>query len=182
MAILPYLNASDVPEEYRNLLASGNSMQRIVMHSLEGGKTFLGFGDWIRFKSRFDPRLRQMVILQVGYLLRNEYEVSHHVKISRDFGVTDADLKAIMDETAGRASSLEPHEATTLRAAREMVKQRRLSPETSVAILRHFVPELVVELVVIASFYTFVALVIDTLGVDVEDSFAPYLKDMPFSV
>jgi len=180
MAILPYLNASDVPEEYRDLLSRGISMQKLVMHSLEGGKTFLGFGDWIRHKSRLDPRLRQMIILQVGYLLRNDYEVSHHVKISRDFGVTDADIIAIMQESAERPSALKPAEKVALRAARQMVRQRKLSDDTTADIVKIFAPELVVEIVLIAGFYTFVALVIDTLGVDVEESFAPYLKEMPY--
>jgi alkylhydroperoxidase family enzyme len=180
MAILPYLNANDVPEDYRDLLARGISMPRIVMHSLEGGKTFLSFGDWIRFKSKLDPRLRQMIILQVGYLLQNDYEVSHHVKISRDFGVTGDDMAAIMQETKAGTSSLPAVDRLALRVAREMAKERKLSADTTRELVRSFSPELVVEIVMIAGFYTFVALVVDTLGVDVEDFYEPYLKDMPY--
>lgn len=38
MAILPYLDAKDVPEEYRARLARGTNTERMVMHSLEGGR------------------------------------------------------------------------------------------------------------------------------------------------
>ncbi len=180
MAILPYLDAKDVPEKYRPLLARGTNTERMVMHSLEGGRTYLSFGDWIRSKSRLDHRLREMVILQVGYLLKNEYVVSHHIKISRGFGVADADLRAIMDETAGLDARLRPSEAAALRATREMVQDRRLSKQTTTDILMHFTPELLVELVLIAGFYSFADLFLGTLCVDVEDSFKPYLAEMPF--
>ena len=65
---------------------------------------------YIRHESRLDPRLRELAILQVGYLERSPYEYSHHVKIGREFGVTDDDIRAIADETEGRpthARSLE---------------------------------------------------------------------------
>ena len=181
MAILPYRNADDLPEEYRALLARGTNGQRTVMHSLEGGKAYLAFGHWIRFKSRLDPRLREMIILQVSYLRKNEYELSHHIKIARDFGVVDSDFRAIVEATAGRPTTLAPSEAVALRAAREIVQDRQTSAATNADILAHFTPELFVELVLIAGFYTFVDLFLASMRVDVEDAYRPYLAAMPFA-
>src|SRR4051794_10909103 len=56
-------------------------------------------GGYIRFKSKLDPRLRELAILQVGWMEKSEYEFTHHVKIGREFGVTDDDIAGLMAET-----------------------------------------------------------------------------------
>ncbi|WP_343394747.1 carboxymuconolactone decarboxylase family protein [Candidatus Amarobacter glycogenicus] len=61
---------------------------------------------FIRNKSRLDGRLRELAILQVGDTLpRSEYEYSHHIKIGRDFGVGDDDIRSIASESAGEVST-----------------------------------------------------------------------------
>jgi alkylhydroperoxidase family enzyme len=64
-------------------------------------KAFNGIGNFIRFKSKLDTRLRELAILQVGWLEKSEYEFTHHVKIGKEFGVTDADIEGLFAETAG---------------------------------------------------------------------------------
>lgn len=181
MAILPFVNTDELPVEYRTLLTPGSNLHRLIMHSLDGAKTFLEFGNWIRFKSHLNPRLRQMLILQVAHLLENRYQMSHHVKISRDYGVTEPDMQAIINETNGLRSTLGPLEKAALRATREMVTKRRLSPQTAAEVREYLMPELVVELVLIVGFYGFVAMTIDTLEVEVEETFIPYLAQTPFA-
>src|SRR5262249_58585900 len=65
-------------------------------------------GGYIRHKSKLNPRLRELAILQVGWLEKSEYEFTHHVKIGKEFGVTDDDISALMIETEGVQSRLEP--------------------------------------------------------------------------
>lgn len=180
MSILPLVDTSALPEEYRKLVARGTGTQRTIMHSLEGGRAYIAFGNWIRFRSRLDPRLREMIILQVGYVLRNEYEVAHHIKLGPTFGVRDEDFRAIIDETRGRDGKLPTNEATALRAAREMVLERRLTPATSAALVEHFDPELVVEIALIAGFYSFADMFLGAMAIDCEDEYRPYLATMPF--
>ena len=64
-----------------------------------------GLAMYIRYGSKLDPRLRELAILQVGWLARSPYEWSHHVKLGREFGVTDDDIRAMVEETAGRPSN-----------------------------------------------------------------------------
>ena len=105
MARLPYLDRADLKPEHQDLLARNINLYRALVHSPDGARTFSALGQFIRHTSRLDPRLREMAILQVGYLARSPYEYSHHVEIGRDFGVTDDDIRAIGDETAGRRPS-----------------------------------------------------------------------------
>lgn len=71
--------------------------------------------------------MRQLAILQVGYVTRSIYEYSHHIRISREFGVSDADIRAIADKTQGRATGLDRLAKAVLRAAREMTSTLEIS-------------------------------------------------------
>lgn len=50
----------------------------------------------------------EIATLQVGYLTRPAYEYSHHIKIGRNFGASDGDIRVIVEETNGRPTSLDP--------------------------------------------------------------------------
>ena len=92
MARLPYLEADQVAPEYRDMLKRNTNLHKLLVNSPEMARAFSGMGGYIRFKSKLDPRLRELAILQVGWLEKSEYEFTHHVKIGREFGVTDADI------------------------------------------------------------------------------------------
>jgi len=55
---------------------------------------------------------------------------AHHVKIGKEFGVTDDDITAMMAETEGKPSKLEPLAKAILRGAREMVRELAMSDAT----------------------------------------------------
>jgi hypothetical protein len=61
---------------------------------------------------------------------KSEYEFTHHVKIGKEFGVTDDDIAALMAETEGKPSKLEPLAKAILRGAREMVRDLAMSDAT----------------------------------------------------
>ena len=123
MARVPYLDKSDLAPENQELLARNITLHRALAHSPNGLRAFGGLGTFIRHKSRLDPRLRELAILQVGYLARAPYEWSHHVKIGREFGVTDDDIRALIAETEGKSSKLEPLAKLVLKAAREATER-----------------------------------------------------------
>ena len=106
MARVPYLQKSDLAPEDQALLDRNINLHRALVHSPGGARNFSRLGGYIRHKSTLDPRLRELAILQVGYLARSAYEYSHHIKIGREFGVTDADIRGMIDDTEGRQSRL----------------------------------------------------------------------------
>ncbi len=120
MARLPYLDKSDLLPEHQDLLARNINLYRLLAHSPRAARSLNTMARYIRDGSRLDPRLREMAILQVGYVTRAVYEYSHHIRISRDFEVSDDDIRAIADETAGRPTALDPLAKAVLRAARDM--------------------------------------------------------------
>ena len=179
MARLPYLEADQIAPEYRDLLKRNINLHKLLVNSPGMARAFNGIGGYIRFESKLDPRLRELAILQVGWLERSEYEFTHHVKIGREFGVTDADIQAMMDETAGKSSGLEPLARAVLRGAREMVKGLAMSEATFAEIKGHLSNERMTDLVLTIAFYCAVVRVLATMQIDNEPQYREVLRQFP---
>jgi alkylhydroperoxidase family enzyme len=179
MARVPYLDRADVAPENQDLLARNINLYRALVHSPNAARSFHGLGHFIRFESKLDPRLREMAILQVGYLARSPYEFSHHVEIGRKFGVSDDDIRAIADETAGRATTLDALSRNVLRAAREMTDGLAISEATFAALRSALDTERLTDLVMTIGFYNAVVRILATIQIDVEDEYRPYLDEFP---
>ena len=179
MARVPYLEMSDLSPDNQDLLKRRISLFQALVNSPNVARAFGGLGHFIRFGSKLDPRLRELAILQVGWLARSPYEWSHHVKLGHDFGVSDADIQALIDDTAGKPTHLDDMAKTVLRAAREMTSDGAMSDATFAALQQTLGNELVVDLTITIAFYNAVVRVLATLQIDVEDDYMPYLHRFP---
>ena len=179
MARLPYLDKSDVLPEHQDLLARNINLYRLLAHSPRAARSLNTLARFIRDGSRLDPRLRQLAILQVGYVTRSAYEYSHHIRISREFGVSDDDIRAIAEETAGRATALAPLDKAVLRAAREITLDIALSDEAFEELRRGLDPERLTDLIITIGHYNSLVRVLAAMRIDVEDEYLPYLAEFP---
>ncbi len=179
MARVPYLEKSDLKPEHRDLLAREITLYKALAHSPGALKNLSGIGAYIRHQSTLDPKLRELAILQVGYLARSPYEWSHHVKIGNDFGLSDDDIRGIADETAGRASKLDARSRLVLRAAREMTNNLAMTDETFAALSAQLSREHMIDLTLTIAFYNAVVRVLATLQIDVEPEYQKYLDRHP---
>ncbi len=134
---------------------------------------------YIRNDSKIDPRLREMAILQVGYLARSAYEYAHHVQIGLKNGVREADIRAIADDTARKPTSLDPLTRAVLKAAREMTAEIRLSDETFAVLRRHLDNECLLDLFASISSYNGTVRMLAALQIDLEDDYRHYLNRFP---
>lgn len=179
MAIVPYLDADDVAPEHRALLARPINLFRALINAPEGLTRFHALAEWIRWECELDPRLRELIILQVGALTREPYEWSHHVELSRQFGVTDADLRAVLGLAAGGTGDLGPDERIALEATAQLVHDGALSDDVVARLLARFTPQQITEIVLIASFYCMVVRVLGGLRIEVEPEYAAHLERFP---
>ena len=179
MARLPYLEPDQVAPEYRDMLKRNTNLHKLLVNSPDMARAFSGLGGYIRFKSKLDPRLRELAILQVGWLEKSEYEFTHHVKIGKEFGVTDEDIKGLMAETEGKPSNLEPLTKAVLRGAREMVKDLAMSEATFAEIKKDLSNEHMTDLVLTIAFYCAVVRVLATMQIDNEPQYKEVLKQYP---
>jgi alkylhydroperoxidase family enzyme len=179
MARLPYLDPADLAPANRDLLARNVNLYRAFVHSPDATRSFQGLAQYIRYHSKLDPRLREMAILQVGYSTKSPYEYSHHIKIGRDFGVTDADIRGIVAETRGEPTGFSPLEKAVLKAARELTAGPSLSDKTYDELRKGLDNEKIVDLLLVISFYCGVVRLLGALQIDVEEDYDQYLKAFP---
>jgi alkylhydroperoxidase family enzyme len=179
MARVPYLDLEDLPPEHQDLLARKANIFRALAHSPNGLRAFTTLGGFIRFKSRLDPRLRELAILMVGYLTRAPYEWSHHVEIGKKFGVSDSDIRALMSAAEGGPNTLEPLAQAVLAAAREMTQDLAISDATFARLREGLDNERIVDLTLTIAFYNGVVRTLSSLQVDVEDDYKRYLDEYP---
>lgn len=179
MARLPYLDRSDLLPEHQDLLARNLNLYRVLAHSPRAARSLNTLARYVRDGSRLDPRLRELAILQVSYMTGSAWGFSHHVRIGREVGVTDEEIRAIADETSGQATQLDPLAKAVLRAAREMTVDLTISDVTFAELQQGLDDERLTDLVVALAFYNGLVRLLETMQVDVEDDYLPYLAEFP---
>ena len=179
MARLPYLDRADLLPEHQDLLARNLNLYRVLAHSPRAARSLNTLARYIRDGSRLDPRLRELAILQVSYLARSAWGYSHHVRIGREVGLTPDEIRGVAADTAGRPNSLDPLAKTVLRAAREMTTELSVSDKTFAALRQELDDERLTDLMVTIAFYNGLVRLLETMRVDVEEDYLPYLDEFP---
>lgn len=179
MARIRQRTRADLPAEHQDLLKRDIALYRTLSNNPAAQRAFSTLGYYIRFDSVLDARLRELAILQIGWVARSPYEWSHHIKIGYDFGVTDADIRALIAETAGETTALEPLAQLVLRAAREIAAGPGIAADTYTALAAELDEARMVDLVMTASFYCAVVRLLASFEVDVEPEYQPYLDRFP---
>jgi alkylhydroperoxidase family enzyme len=179
MALLPYLDVEQLAPEHRDLLSRNINLSRLMVNSPGMARALLGLGSYIRHQSLLDPRLRELAILQVGWMTCSEYEFTHHVKIGRDVGVTNDDIHGMIAETAGQTSSLDSLTRAVLRGTREMVNDLAMKETTFTEIRTVLSTEHMTDLVGTIAFYCAVVRLLATMRVDNEPQYKVVLDEFP---
>jgi 4-carboxymuconolactone decarboxylase len=126
-------------------------------------KRWMVFGNHVLGKSTLPPRDREILILRIGWLCRSEYEWGQHAIIGRRVGLTDADMRRIIEGPS--APGWDPFEAALLKAADELRADAMIGDATWSALsARYDVPQLL-DLVFTVGQYTLVSMALNTLGV-----------------
>ena len=179
MARVDYLDEADVAPEFHDLLARRVNLNRALIHSPHGARAFWELAGYIRHASPLDPRVRQLAILQIGWVARSPYEWSHHIKLSYGFGVSDDDIAALIDESNGTPTNLDPLARLALLAAREMYAGPGVGEATFAALAKLLTAEHLTDLVVAIGFYIGVVRILASLQIDVEPEYEQYLERYP---
>jgi alkylhydroperoxidase family enzyme len=179
MARLPYLDRSDLLPEHQDLLARNLNLYRVLAHSPRAARSLNTLARFIRDGSRLDPRLRELAILQVSYLTRSAWGFSHHVRIGREIGLSDVEIRAVGAETEGRPTELDPLAKAVLRAAREITQDLSLSDATFAELRRGLDNERLTDLTVTIAFYNGLVRLLAALQVEVEAEYRSYLEEFP---
>jgi alkylhydroperoxidase family enzyme len=124
-----------------------------------------------------DPRLRELLIMRIGWLTACEYEWTRHWRVAFGLGVPAADLLAVRDWSA--YDGFGAAERAVLAATDEVVRDGAVSAQTWAACERELgaEPAVLVELVTAIGAWRMIASILHSLEVPLEDGVAGWPPD-----
>jgi 4-carboxymuconolactone decarboxylase len=121
--------------------------------------------EYIRLRSALTPRVRETLILRIGWLCRSEYEWAQHVRQGRAAGV---DVSAVAAGPDAPGWSVE--DAAVLHAADELYFDASISDATWTALRKHFDDRQLIDILITTGGYRMVSMALNALGVQLEPS------------
>lgn len=168
MSRIPYPGDDELDEDARGILTALPPLN--ILRMLAGAPAALRplteLGQAILLHAELDPRLRQIAILSVARATGSEYERAQHEQVSRAIGMSDEEIRAV---SSGDLDALDEDGRLIARFAGEVASDVRASDETTAAVLERLGRRQATELVVCCAYYSAVARIIATCGVEVED-------------
>ncbi len=125
------------------------------------------FGNHTMIKSTLLPREREMIILRIGYLCGSLYEWSQHVRIARDLGMSDDEIRAA--KTGPDTPGLGETDRHLLRAVDELHADSVIAEETWDALSQRFSTEQMMDIVFTIGNYNLLAMALNSFGVPVDE-------------
>jgi 4-carboxymuconolactone decarboxylase len=139
-------------------------------------KAFLVFNHHVSVGSTLSKRVREILILRIGWLRKAEYEWLQHVITGKRAGLTDADIERI---TIGPdAPGWDAVDADLVRAVDELFSRACIQPATWTRLTSVFNPQQMIDLIFCVGCYEVLAMAFNSWGVACEASLAPMEPDL----
>lgn len=138
-----------------------------LAHHPELLRRWLEFATYLLNDSTLEPRLRELIVLRVGWRCKSPYEWGQHVHVARRVGVTDVELErlALGPDAEGWTES----EAVALRAADELIDRHTITDATWERLGRHLSTQQTLDLVFLVGQYQLVSAALNACRVDRDD-------------
>lgn len=127
------------------------------------------FGSYIQRESSLPPKSRELLIMRTGYLHKAEYEWAHHVPISKEAGLTDAEIARIA--VGPSAKEWNEEQRALLQAADELRREAFISDATWKTLSKYYNTQQMIEIVYTVGGYAMTAVAINSLGIQVEEGY-----------
>jgi 4-carboxymuconolactone decarboxylase len=170
MALLPYVDESNLSEKNREILNRGRikmNVARMIANSDAAFYPFSMLGNSLLTRSKLNARLRELAILRTAKVSKSVYEWTQHVSIAKSTGVTEEQVGAIGNWEAAKCFS--DLDRLVLKFTDEVARDVKGSHETLDALKKHLGATEIVELVLSIGFWGMVARLLETTEVDLED-------------
>lgn len=168
---IPPLERSELDAEQEELLSAGGELRdlhifRTLVRHPRLYRRWSPFGGFLLQRSSFAPRDRELVILRSAYRCGSAYEWGQHVRLGREAGLSDEEIRRVAAGPAELGWSNE--DATLLRAVDELQDDHCLSDDTWSRLRGRFGDEELIELMMLSGHYALLAGVLNSLGVQPE--------------
>jgi AhpD family alkylhydroperoxidase len=151
-----------LPPERCNPQDAGNLLATLARHP-KLARSYLRFSGYLLLDSTLPARIRELAILRVAHRLDCAYEWSHHVKMGREAGLSDAEIAAT--QTGDMAAGFE---RAVIDAVDELDEKSNLSDPTWAALCERLDERQRMDLIFTIGGYTALAMAINAFGVEVD--------------
>ena len=143
------------------------NVYRLLLHSPALAACWIDVVNAARFKTALDGRLREIVIIRVGFLNRTDYVVKQHVPaLALPEGLSEAECAALADWHNSQFFSA--RERAVLAFADAMTREIAVPDGVFDALRPHLSEQQIVELTVLVGIYNMHTRVLTALRIDPE--------------
>jgi 4-carboxymuconolactone decarboxylase len=140
---------------------------KTLMHNMPLLEAWNAFGGHIMSGSSLTPRLREIVIMRVGWVTGSEYEWGQHVLMSEAAGLDAADHQRIRE--GADAAGWNHEERALLVATDELLRDTMLSDGAWADLKALFDDQQILDAIFTVGQYNMLAMALNSLGVQRED-------------
>ncbi|HTZ16671.1 MAG TPA: carboxymuconolactone decarboxylase family protein [Mycobacterium sp.] len=115
-------------------------------------------------------RLRELVVLRTAYLMDCPYELGQHRDVARTAGLSSEEINAVTSESDWETADFDVLELALLRLTTELLTTRNVSAEVFDQVHTALGPEATMEVLLVISRYAGLALMLNALDVDLDES------------
>ncbi|MEE6138895.1 carboxymuconolactone decarboxylase family protein [Mycobacterium sp. 050128] len=172
MTRIPYRRPEDMNEQARELtLERGNLNVYRTMANAENVYTGWMMAGRGGLTSPVVPRrLRELVTLRTAYLMDSAYELGQHRDVALEGGVTADEITVVTTASDWETGYFEGTELAVLQLTTELVSTRAVQAPLFDQVQTALGPEATVEVLMIISRYAGLALMLNALDVDLDDT------------
>jgi 4-carboxymuconolactone decarboxylase len=170
MSRIPLVDLDPQSEAVQDFVARRGALNvfRVLAHAPD---VFVGWTHMVdeMFDSpTFTLRTRELVILRVARLQNSRYELGQHIAIARDAGLSDEQIRAIVETDDFEATGFDDTDRALLDAVTELCVTRRLGEASFAKVHNIFGDEATTELLMLVGCYYGLALVLNAVDVDLD--------------
>jgi 4-carboxymuconolactone decarboxylase len=139
-------------------------------------KAFLTFNNHIATDSTISRRIREILILRIGWLRRAEYEFIQHVVLGLRAGLSEAEIERI--QQGPDAPGWDPVDADLVRAVDELHADACIQDDTWARLSQHFDMKQLMDIIFTVGCYDILAMVFKSFGVQLEPGVDPLTPEV----
>jgi len=129
-------------------------------------RRWMVFGSHVLAKSTLSARVRELLILRVGWVCKAEYEWGQHVLIAREAGITDDEIRRV--QAGPEAAGWSDDDRALLQAADELLRDQFISDQVWADLDKSLSTEQILDLIFTVGQYNLVSMALNSLGVQLE--------------
>ncbi len=172
MTRIPYRRPEEMTERARELTVERGNLN--VYRALANAeKVFTGWmqaGRDALTSPVLPRRLRELIVLRTAYLMDCPYELGQHKDVALTAGVDSDEIKAVTSESGWQTGNFGPVELAVLQLTTELLTTRNVAGPLFDQVHEALGSEATVEVLMVISRYAGLALMLNALDVDLDES------------